>query len=368
MNTFIKRKSADYLLAIIVFGLIVFGLIMIYSSSVIISYERVGHGNYYLVQQAISLAIGIAAWIFFQQLDYHLFKKISLYLLIVSLILLIVVFIPGLNGGEEVKRWIFLGSFNFQPSELVKLFFIVYLADWLAERNKEIRSFKKGLLPFLFILSVFTFLIVLEPDLGTASILALIGLVMFYLAGANIAHLLITISGGIFLLYLAIISAPYRLSRLMTFINPEANPMSSGYQLRNALIAIGSGGLWGVGFGNSSQKYLYLPEAHTDSIFAIIAEELGLVRTSFIILAFLLIGWRGFKIAQEAPDSFGRILAGGITVWLILQAFVNIAAMLGLIPLTGITLPFISFGGTSLVVSLAAVGILMNISKHAKVS
>lgn len=204
--------------------------------------------------------------------------------------------------------------------------------------------------------------------MGTASILALIGLVMFYLAGANIAHLLITISGGIFLLYLAIISAPYRLSRLMTFINPEANPMSSGYQLRNALIAIGSGGLWGVGFGNSSQKYLYLPEAHTDSIFAIIAEELGLVRTSFIILAFLLIGWRGFKIAQEAPDSFGRILAGGITVWLILQAFVNIAAMLGLIPLTGITLPFISFGGTSLVVSLAAVGILMNISKHAKVS
>jgi cell division protein FtsW len=359
-----KRAKPDYILALLVFGLIVFGLIMIYSSSIIISYERVGHGYFYLTQQAISLGVGILGWLFFQNIDYHLLKKYSFYFFIASIILLLLVFIPALNGGEEVRRWIFLGSFNFQPSELVKLFFIIYLANWLSSKGKDVKSFKKGLLPFVVILSLFTGLIIMEPDLGTAGMVAFVGLAMYYLSGARISHFIMTILAGGFLLYLAIISAPYRLRRFLTFLDPEANPMGSGYQLRNALIAIGSGGIWGVGFGNSAQKYLYLPEAHTDSIFAIISEELGFLRTIIVVAAFILICWRGLLISKNAPDNFGKLLAGGITIWLTFQAFINIGAMLGLLPLTGITLPFVSYGGTSLVVSLASIGILMNISKH----
>lgn len=359
-----KRSKPDYFLALLVFALLVFGLIMIYSSSIIISYEQVGSGYHYLIQQAISLVVGLVAWLFFQKLDYHYLKKYSFYLFLISIVLLLLVFIPALNGNEEIRRWIFLGGFNFQPSELVKLFFIIYLANWLASKGKDVKSFKKGLIPFAVILALFTGLVVMEPDLGTAGIFAFIGLTMFYLSGARLSHFVMTILSGGFLLYLAIVSAPYRLKRFLTFMDPEANPMTSGYQLRNALIAIGSGGLFGLGFGNSSQKYLYLPEAHTDSIFAIIAEELGFSRTILVVLVFVLICWRGFKIAKEAPDKFGKLLASGITTWLTFQAFINIGAMLGLIPLTGITLPFVSYGGTSLVVSLAGIGILMNISKH----
>lgn len=359
-----KRSKPDYLLAITIFGLVVFGLIMVYSSSIIVSFEKVGHGYHYLLQQAISAGLGILAWVLLVKVDYHLYKKYSFWFLIASLLLLFLVFIPYLNGGQDIKRWVFIGGINFQPSEIVKLFFIIYLAGWLSQKGEQVKSFKKGLLPFLAILVVFTGLIVAQPDLGTAGTLSLVGLGLFYLSGARLSHLLITVSLGAGLLYLAIISAPYRLSRLMTFLNPEDNPTGAGYQLRNALIALGSGGWLGQGFGNSSQKYLYLPEAHTDSIFAIIGEELGLARSVFVIAAFAFVAWRGLKIANRAPDQFGKLLAGGITIWLVLQAFINIGAMLGLVPLTGITLPFISYGGSSLVISLASVGILMNISKQ----
>lgn len=361
-----KKGPADYLLALIVFGLVVFGLIMIYSSSVIISYEKVGHGYYYLTQQAISLAIGLALWAFFQSIDYHILKRFSFWLLVLSIILLILVFIPLLSGGG-VHRWIVIGSFNFQPSEVVKLFLIIYLASWLADKKGEVQDLKKGFLPFLFLIILIASLIVLEPDLGTAAVLVLVGIVMFYLAGARLTHLLSMLIGGGGLLYLLIITVPYRLSRILTFLNPEASPMGSGYQLRNALIAIGSGGLLGLGFGSSSQKYLYLPEAHTDSIFAIISEELGFLRTILLIIAFIIIAWRGYRIAQSAPDRFGQLLAGGITTWLVFQGFVNIGAMLGLIPLTGLTLPFVSYGGTSLIVSIVGIGILLNISKFSQV-
>ncbi len=361
-----KRSPSDYLLALVVFGLIVFGLIMIYSSSVIISYERVGHGFYYLTQQAISLAIGLVAWLVFQSIDYHNLKKFGFWLLIASVFLLVLVLIPFFSS-TDVHRWISIGSFSFQPSEIVKLFFIIYLASWLADKKGEIQELKKGFLPFLFITILIAGLIVLEPDLGTAAVVVLTALVIYYLAGARLIHLLITILAGSGLFYLLIITVPYRLSRFLTFLNPEASPMGTGYQLRNALIAIGSGGIFGLGFGSSSQKYLYLPEAHTDSIFAIISEELGFIRTILVIIAFVIIAWRGLRISQNAPDRFGQLLAGGITAWIVTQAFINIGAMLGLIPLTGLTLPFVSYGGTSLVVSLAGVGILLNISKHSSI-
>jgi cell division protein FtsW len=359
-----KRKSPDYLLAIIIFGLVVFGLIMIYSSSVIVSFEKVGHGYHYLTQQAISAGIGILAWIFLSRIDYHVYRKYNFWFLLTSLLLLFLVFIPFLNGEEDIKRWIFIGGLNFQPSEIVKLFFIIYLSGWLSQKGEQVKSFKKGFLPFLVILMAFAGLIVAQPDLGTAGTLAFVGLSLYFLSGARLSHLFMTIGLGVGSLYLAIISAPYRLSRLTTFLNPEANPTGSGYQLRNALIALGSGGWLGRGFGNSSQKYLYLPEAHTDSIFAIIGEELGLARSVLVMVAFILIAWRGLKIASEAPDQFGKLLAGGITIWLVFQAFINLGAILGVVPLTGITLPFISYGGSSLVISLASIGILMNVSKQ----
>jgi len=364
INDYSTRKTKpDYYLAFTVFCLVVFGLIMIYSSSVIISHERVGHGYYFLSHQAIALAIGFLAWFLLQKLDYRQLKQISFWLLVASVVLLLLVFIPGL-GSSEIKRWLYIGNFGFQPSELVKLLFIIYLASWLADRKDEVTELKKGFLPFIVLTCFVAGLVVIEPDLGTAMIFILVALAMFFMAGAKIIHLALTVVLGSGVVYALIITAPYRLSRLAVFLNPEASPMGIGYQLRNALIAIGSGGLWGLGFGNSSQKYLYLPEAHTDSIFAVASEELGFIRTIFIILAFLIIAWRGFLVAQNAPDRFGRLLAGGITVWLIIQAFINIGAMLGLVPLTGLTLPFISYGGTSLVVSMAAIGILINISKH----
>lgn len=360
-----KPGKVDYTLAIVVFALVVIGLVMISSASVVISYEISGENYFFLKKQLLFSAIGLVAWIVFTIVDYRFWRKFALHLMILALILLAIVLLPYFSSeAHGANRWIALGPINFQPSEFAKLAILIYLAGWLARRKEQVSSLFRGFLPFVIIIAVVIFLIMMEPDLGTATILAATASIVFFMAGANLVYLVLGGGLGLFVILSLILSAPYRLSRFLSFLNPSADPQGAGYQIRNALIAIGSGGLWGLGFGNSRQKYLYLPEAHTDSIFAVIVEEMGFLRAAVIIVLFVILAYRGYKIAKEAPDDFGRLLAVGITSWFIIQAFINLSAMLGLIPITGIPLPFISYGGSSLIISLAAVGILLNISKY----
>jgi len=357
-----KRKTADYLLMILVFALIAFGLIMIYSVSKYLSLQITNQGSdkYYLVRQLVSLGIGVIAWAVFQSVDYKFWQKHTGTMLWITIILLASVFIFRAESGS---RWINLFGYGFQPSEFAKLSMIIYLSGWLASK-KESGNINDSFVPFLLFVGAVSLLMLIQKDLGTLSIILIIAATIFFAAGAKLQNLAIGGGLGVFLIWLAIKIEPYRMQRLTAFLNPDQGSLSSTYQIRNALIAIGSGGLWGLGFGQSLQKYLYLPEAQTDAIFPIIAEELGFLRASSIIIIYAIVAYRGYSIARRAPDTFSQLMAVGIVTWIIWQAFVNLAAMMALLPLTGVPLPFISYGGTSLIAFLAAIGILLNISKH----
>lgn len=355
----------DFVLLILMAILIVVGLAMISSASVVMSENIAGKSNYYFYNQAIAAGIGLVALYIFSKIDYRFWAKISPFLMIASLFLLIAVFIPGLNIEHNgAARWVNLGFANLQPSEPTKLALILFLAAWFEKKGKDIKDFRKGVLPFLAIVLVFVGLVLMEPDMGTTSVLVAISGVMFVVAGANWSHIGALIATGMAGVWALILMAPYRMARLTTFLDPAADSSGSGYQIRQALIAIGSGGVLGLGFGKSRQKFNYLPEAATDSIFAVICEELGLIRAGLVIIVILLFVLRGYKIAKDAPDAFSRLVAAGITTWVAAQSFINILAIVGMMPLTGVPLPFISYGGTSLAMLLAACGILLNISKH----
>ncbi|HLC38550.1 MAG TPA: putative lipid II flippase FtsW [Patescibacteria group bacterium] len=361
------RKKPDFSIALIVFGLVVLGLVMITSASIVRSYQITeGKSNYYfLVRQLLAFGIGIIFWVIFYNIDFNFWKKVSPYLFSISLILLMLVFFPTIGkniGGAH--RWINLGPLSFQPSEIMKLALILYFAGWLDKKTSDVASFWKTFLPFAAILTLTLFLVMREPDMGTAVILAAIGFGIYFMAGAKLWHLSLFIPIIGIVGWILIKSEPYRWARVIAFINPGKDVLGVSYHINQTLIAIGSGGWWGLGFGNSRQKYNYLPEAHTDSIYAIICEEFGFLRAVLVILAFIFFAIRGLAIVKRAPNNYGRLLASGIIIWFVGQAFINLAVMLGFLPFTGVPLPFISFGGTSLVISLAAVGILMNISKH----
>lgn len=362
----IKPHKPDYVLAIIVLILVVFGLVSIASAGIFISFEHFGNSYYYLQHQILyGVLIGTVVWIIVSKIDYHKWIKVSPFLLLATFVLLVAVFIPqvGIEHGGA-KRWINLGFTSIQPAEIVKLIFILYLAAWLEKRGKGIKDFYYGFLPFIFTLCMIALLIILQPDVGTLAVISMTAITIYFIAGANLWHIFTLGIGGI-LVFLGLIKlAPYRMARFTVFLNPELDTQGIGYQINQALLAIGSGGLLGLGLGHSRQKYNYLPEVIGDSIFAIIAEELGFIFCVALIILFVILAYRGFKIAMGAPDKFGRSVAAGITTWFVLQAFINIASMIALVPLTGIPLPFISYGGSSLVFSLAGVGILMNISKY----
>jgi len=361
----VKRPKIDYILALCVFILVLFGLVMISSASVVTSFEKFGSNFHYLNQQLVSLGIGIVVWLIATNIDYRFYQKHSIWFLIISILLLVVVFIPGIGASfGGAKRWIHFGPVPFQPSEVVKLTFIIYLACWLDKQGKEITSFIKGFLPFILLVLFICGLIVIQPDMGTMSIIFLTAVVMYFTAGASWSHLSLTVIFTGILGAILIRFESYRMARFLTFFSPEKATLTANYHILQAMLAIGSGGLWGLGFGQSRQKYLYLPQAHSDSIFAIIAEELGFIRAGLVVALFVFIGMRGFAIAKNAPDRFSQLLSVGLTSWILIQVFINLFAMLGIIPLTGVPLPFISAGGSSLVVTLAAVGILLNISKH----
>ena len=357
------RQKIDIWVIVLVLSLSLFGLIMIGSASAIIANRQFdGAKDYFFVgKQAITLAIGLLFTFIISRIDYRKYRKYSIVFLIATVVLLVIIFIPGLareiNGA---RRWIHIGSFfTFQTSELAKITLILYLSSWL-----ENRSGKIPILPFAGIMIVIGLFIINQPDMGTLSVFFGIAAALFICAGASMLQIFGSLGALLAAFWMLIKAAPYRMDRFTTFLNPQAEKLDAGYHINQALYAVGSGGLLGLGFGQSIQKYLYLPEPHTDSIFAIIAEELGFLRSSIIIIVFALLVWRGFRIAKYAPDNFGRYVAVGITSWIAIQTFINIGALTGLIPLTGVPLPFISYGNSSLFALLIAIGILLNISKH----
>jgi cell division protein FtsW len=267
---------------------------------------------------------------------------------------------------QGASRWIDLGPISFQPSEVVKISVIIYLASWLKGKGSRIEDFKQGLIPFLIILGGIALLIISQPDIGTLGVIVMISLIMFYVAGAPIKYIIGILLGGMAFLGLLIKLEPYRMSRLTAFLNPSIDPQGISYQINQALLAVGSGGFLGLGLGHSRQKFNYLPEPAGDSIFAVISEELGMIGAFGVILLFIILALKGYRVARFAPDKFGKLVAVGIVSWIVFQALVNIMSILKLMPLTGITLPFISYGSTSLVFTLIGVGILLNISKYSK--
>lgn len=359
-------QRGDLIYALLAAVLAVFGLAMLTSATGPLGYEEHGDSFFFLKHQLLSgllpgLVFGIAAAF----VPYRLYQRFALPLMFVSVALLLLVFIPGVGTdlGTFAKSWIQLGAFTFQPAEIVKLTFLMYLAAWMEKRGKEIGGLEGGLVPFLVIFGVIALLMMLQPDLGTLCIIAASAFAVYFAAGASIKHILAIGILGTIALAIAIQSSAHAQDRFLTFLYPELDPQGTGYQINQALLAIGSGGLFGRGYGHSLQKHQYLPEVEGDSVFAVMGEELGFFLTTGFLVILLAFFLRGLRIAQNAPDAFGRYLAVGITAWFGAQSIVNIGAMLSLLPLTGVTLPFVSYGGTSLVMTCVAVGVVYNISK-----
>jgi len=361
-----KPHLPDYLLSIAVFALVVFGLIMVSSASVVQSYENTGDTYYYFKHQLIyGVIFGLIAMFVFSRIPYEKYKKLGLIMLVVTFILLILVLIFGQTLGGS-RSWIIIGGFSFQPTEFVKLLFVIYLAVWLEKRRDKLQSFREGFLPFLVLLGAISLLVLLQPDIGTLAVIMLTAIVVYYIAGGALKHILALIAITAAGLFSAIKMFPHAATRFTAFLHPELDPQGIGYQINQALLAIGSGGIIGLGLGNSRQKFNYLPEASGDSIFAIIGEELGFIWALLLILLFVFIAYRGFQIARRTDDVFGKLVAVGITSWIIFQAFINLAGILNLIPFTGLPLPLISYGGSAMLATLIAIGILLNISRYTK--
>lgn len=364
-----KRRATDFVLFLTVLILLGIGLVMVFSASVYFAGDPEGpfkNPFYFFKQQLFGAFLGLGAMLFMMNYDYWRLKRWVGLMLFTAFLLLIMVLIPGI-GHEYLgaRRWIKLGFIGFQPSELVKICLIIFVAYGLSQKKDVIHNFAQGVLPFLLVAGGAGGLIMLQPDLGTAATLVGTVFIMIFIAGVRTRHLVAMFSAGIGLVLAAIVVEPYRMKRLTAYLNPESDPTGAGWNILNALMSLGSGGLWGTGLGQGRHsKFLFLPERHTDFIFAAIGEELGFIGASLIILLFVLLAWRGFRIAITCPDVFGSLLAAGLVSGIVLQAFVNIGVVTGALPVTGITLPFVSFGSTSLIFSLLSVGILLNISKY----
>lgn len=366
-NTAAEGERPDILILVIALILVTIGTAMIYSSSSILAMERFKDAQFFLKKQIFFVVIGMGVMVLMTKLDYHYLKKLAYPGIILSIILLLLIFIPplGIRAGGA-RRWLNLGFFSFQVTELVKICIVLFLAHFLTRKANYLKIFSRGILIPLLVTFLIIALIALEPDFGAAVMIATILMLMLFLAGCRITHL----AGLMALLIPAavwmIMFKSYRIDRLKVFLNPWNDPGNKGFQIIQSLLSFGSGGAFGVGIGDGMQKLFYLPEPHTDFILSVIAEESGFVGVAVIIFLFVVLIIRGFMVAFRAPDLFGTLLAAGLTMVLAMGAFINIAGVMGLIPLKGLTLPFLSYGGTSLVMSLVAVGILLNISSHVR--
>ena len=347
--------------------LLILGLVVLSSAGIVEGQKKFGSSYYYLTHQILyGVLPGLALMFLFFKIDYKIWKKVSLLVLFGALFLMILVFMP--NWGHDLKgatRWLDIGGLSFQPSEVLKLALIIYLAAWFGNRHDRIRNWSYGTVPFLIVLSFIAVLLLLQPDIGTLIVVTIISSAIYFFAGSSIKHFLIIGAFVVVAFTLMIAVAPYRLDRIKTFFDPSIDPRGISYQLNQSLIAVGSGGMFGVGFGKSTQKFGFLPEVTNDSIFAILVEELGLVGAGVLIGLFTFFAFLTVKAANNISDKFGKLLVMGVGAWIVGQAFLNIGAIIGLVPLTGIPLPFVSYGGTAMMVLLAGIGIVLNVAKRA---
>lgn len=359
------KSSFDYLLLLIVFLLIGIGILAIFSAGA--PYGYIGKGSPYQwgINQLKWLVIGIVALLVASKIDYHFYRSVDRVIIVLVILSLILVFAPGI--GKEIKgvhRWIVIGAFQIQSSELAKIGLIIYLSCSLVRKKDKIKNFVQGFLPYLLIISLLFFLVMIEPDLGSALIIAGVGFVLLYSGRAKISHMLYVSLLALIPLYFSIFEIGYRKNRIEAFLNPESDPLGIGFHSLHLKISLGAGGLWGVGPGQGKEKLFYLPTPYTDSIFAVIGEEFGFLGTTSIIILFIMFTLRGLKIVKRAPDNLGKLFALGLTCLISGQALINMGVATVVLPTTGSPLPFISYGGSSLIASLTAVGILLNVSRH----
>jgi len=363
------NRFLDNLFFSAVLILLSIGIVMVFSSSSLIAVKRFDDGYYFLKKQALFAFAGIILLLIFMRIDYRFWKgKVRVYsILVITLILLILVLIPGI--GVQVghaRRWFRIFGFSFQPSELAKLGLIVFLAYSLERKAKKIKSFSIGFLPNIAVAALFSFFVLLQPDFGTAGMMALVVFVLLFAAGVRAFYLIGTIVMAGIVSCLLIMRSEYRLKRVLTFLGYLSDPLGASYQIKQSLLAFGSGGLWGAGLGNGRQKLFYLPEPHTDFILSVIGEELGLIGVFAILILFFLLLNSGIMLSLKARDLFGTYLGLGITSLIGIEAAINMGVVMGLLPTKGSTLPFVSYGGTSLVIKLMSVGIMLNIASHGR--
>jgi len=364
----IHRRAPDYWLILPVIALAGLGIVMVYSASSIVAADRFGDPAFFLKRQMLWVLLGSVALAVTHRIHYGVLRRYTPLLLALAVVSLVLVLVPGIGrvaGGA--RRWIaFGGPFAFQPSESAKLILALYLANFLTNRGTLLRDLRRGVLTPLLVTGVMFGLVLMQPDLGTAMLMALLTLTMLFASGARLGHLLMLSAAGLPLVAVAIVGEDYRRRRILAFLDPWADPQGAGFHIIQSLLALGSGGLLGVGLGGSRQKFFYLPERHTDFVFAILGEELGLLGTGAVVLLFALFAYRGYRAARRAPDRYGSLLAAGITTMILVQAIINIGVTSGVLPVTGVPLPFVSFGGSSLLFTMIGVGILLNISQYSR--
>lgn len=360
-----QRRMPDYPLLALVAILTVFGLVMVYSSSFFIAVSEGQTQTYYLVRQLMWVALGSVGLLLGMRIDYRTWRKYALPMLVGSVVLLVLVLVLPNTDGGGAKRWIRIGGFQFQPTEFAKFSLIAYLSAWLISRGDDkLKSMSKGLIPFGVVLGIFCGIMYFQRNVSSAFMLTLIACSIYFAAGANLLHIGVGMTGAGTIGWMLIQTLGHASARLQIFRDPWADPRGDGFQPIHSLYALASGNWFGRGLGQSRQKFLWLPSAYADAIFSVIGEELGLIGAGLVMVAFLLLAYRGYRIAARSRDPFAALLAVGITSWITFQAFLNMAVVASLIPYTGQTLPFISYGGTSLAMCLTAMGVLLNISKH----
>ncbi|MCF8564478.1 stage V sporulation protein E [Alicyclobacillus tolerans] len=361
-----RQKSVDIVILAVTLGLLCIGVMMVHSASSVISLQKFNDAYFYAKRQLLWAGLGIVFMFVMANYDYHRLRALAPKIALISFLFLVVVLIPGvgqIRGGS--RAWLGIGSLGIQPSEFAKFALILFLAHYLADAGDRIQSLTRGFLPPLGMALVAVGLIMLEPDLGQSVVIMGTTVILMFAAGARLSHL--GGLGGLGLLGFAglVAAAPYRINRITSFLNPWADPLNTGYQIIQSLYALGSGGLLGLGLGHSHQKYLYLPEPQTDFVYSILGEELGFLGGATVLALFAVLVWRGFRTAILAPDEFGALLAVGITGMITVQVLINVGVVTGSIPATGITLPLLSYGGSSLTLMLTGIGILLNISRQA---
>ncbi len=356
----ISRPFLFWTIALVVAGFFIFSS----ASLGVLARDEIKFSNVAFKQVFFGLFLGSIACLFFARLDYRIWRKWSFWIFIGSIILTLLVFVPGIgleHGGA--KRWIDLKFISFQPSEILKVAFVAYFAAWLSRIKRGVETFSLGLLPFLIFLAILGAILLAQPDTDTFAVTMFAALAMYLTAGAKWRHIFSVVIAGAAILAILAFTRPYVMQRIQSMLNPNSNHQTSSYQLNQSLIAVGSGGLWGRGFGQSIQKFSYLPEPIGDSVFAVAGEEFGFVGTFLLIGVFVMFGLEGLKISSGSNDEFGRLFSMGIVILIVSQAMVNIGGIIGVLPLTGIPLPFVSHGGTALFINLIEAGIIMNISR-----